>query len=226
MIATRERDLRMADVAGWCAVEKFTSDPLCANESEEKRWRKAKKEAEEELAREKVRGPAWRDARSYARGYAGQGVYGSGAGSYRAGGHGGGGYGGGSYGDGYRPAAQGRSYGSRGYGGAYGSSYGGGYTAGYGNGYGGGYGGGGAQGGGGHGQGGRGHGGGGYGGQQGPAAAVGATVPRYGEKEKVEVSAPDDIGDVRYDNQVVDRDDAAMEVVEMGAIERGVKGDV
>ena len=68
MIATRERDLRMADVAGWRAVEKFTSDPLCANKSEEKRWRKAKKEAEEELAREKVRGPAWRDARSYARG--------------------------------------------------------------------------------------------------------------------------------------------------------------
>ena len=33
VIAVRERDLRMADVSSWLAIEKFSSDPLCANES-------------------------------------------------------------------------------------------------------------------------------------------------------------------------------------------------
>ena len=56
VIAVRERDLRMADSASWLAVEKFSSDPLCANESEEKRWRKAQKEAKEEVARKKAWG--------------------------------------------------------------------------------------------------------------------------------------------------------------------------
>ena len=102
----------------------------------------------------------------------------------------------------------------RGYGGAYGSSYGGGYTAGYGDGYGGG----GAQGGGGYGQGGRGNGGSGYGGQQGPAAPVGAVVPRYGEK--------DDVGGAGGDDQVVGRGDRAMDGDRTDAIEQGVKGGV
>ena len=163
VVADREKELRMADVAGWRAVKKFVADPLCDNESMEKKWRKAKKEAKEEEAREKTKVAAKWGRRYYPRSYAGQGVHGSGAGGFRAGGHGGGGYGGGGYGGGYRPAGQGRSYGSGGYGGAYGSSYGGRYTAGYGDGYGGG----GAQGG-------KGHGGSGFGGQQGPAAPVGA----------------------------------------------------
>ena len=34
VIMAREHDLRMADVAGWLAVEKFSLDPLCASESE------------------------------------------------------------------------------------------------------------------------------------------------------------------------------------------------
>ena len=60
LIAARERDLRMADAASWLAVEKFTSDPLCANESEEKRWRKAKKEAEEMMEKRRVAASGWR----------------------------------------------------------------------------------------------------------------------------------------------------------------------
>ena len=83
VIAMRERHLRMADMFSWLAVEKFSSDPLCANESEEKRWRKAKKEAEGELARKKTVGTSWRT-----RGYGGQGVYGSGGGVFRPGGQG------------------------------------------------------------------------------------------------------------------------------------------
>ena len=71
VIADRERELRMADMAGWRAVEKFTSDPLCTNESEEKRWRKAKKEAKEEEAREKARGAVKWEARYHPRSYVG-----------------------------------------------------------------------------------------------------------------------------------------------------------
>ena len=154
----------MADVAGWKAVEKFVSDPLCDGETMERRWRKAKKEAKEEEVTEKGKGE-W-GGRSTFRGRAGQGVYGSGgAGGSWAGGHGGGGYGGGGYGSSYRPARQGRSYGGAAYGGG---SYGGGVPGGYGDGQGGALGA-------------RGHGGGGYGGQRGAGALVGAATPRYNE---------------------------------------------
>ena len=71
-IATREPDPRMADSASWLAVEKFSSDPLCANESKEKRWRKAKKEADDETMKKKEAVAAW-----WRRGnvLGGQGVY-------------------------------------------------------------------------------------------------------------------------------------------------------
>ena len=40
VLEDRSRELRMADVAGWKAVEKFVSDPLCDGETMERRWRK------------------------------------------------------------------------------------------------------------------------------------------------------------------------------------------
>ena len=43
----RNLDLRRADDAGWDAVEQFHRDPLCSTEDQEKRWKKAKKEARE-----------------------------------------------------------------------------------------------------------------------------------------------------------------------------------
>ena len=46
----------MADVAGWTAVDKFVSDPLCDGETMEKKLRKAKKESKEEEAAERIRG--------------------------------------------------------------------------------------------------------------------------------------------------------------------------
>ena len=180
VLEDRERELRMADVAGWRAVDKFVADPLCDGETMEKKWRKAKKEAKEEEAAERTKvGGKW-GSRYTPRSRVGQGVYSSGAGGLGAGGHGGGGYGGG--GGGYRPAGQGRSYGGAGYGEAHGGSYGGGYSGGYG-------------GGGGGAQGGRGHGVGGYGGLQGPGAPVGAATPRY--------SGTDGVGDTGVNDQVV-----------------------
>ena len=107
VLEDRERELRMADVAGWRAVDKFVADPLCDGETMEKKWRKAKKEAKEEEAAERTKvGGKW-GSRYTPRSRVGQGVYSSGAGGLGAGGHGGGGYGGGS--SGYRPAGQGRS---------------------------------------------------------------------------------------------------------------------
>ena len=107
VLEDRERELRMADVAGWRAVDKFVADPLCDRETMGKKWRKAKKEAKEEEAAERTKvGGKW-GSRYTPRSRVGQGVYSSGAGGLGAGGHGGGGYGGG--GSGYRPAGQGRS---------------------------------------------------------------------------------------------------------------------
>ena len=62
VIVTREFDLRMADVCSWLAVEKFFSDPLCANELEEK----VKKEAEEEIMKKRDLAAAWK-GRVYSR---------------------------------------------------------------------------------------------------------------------------------------------------------------
>ena len=61
VIGTREFDLRMADVCSWLAVEKFSSDPLYANELE-----KVKKEAEEEIMKKRDSAAAWK-GRVYSR---------------------------------------------------------------------------------------------------------------------------------------------------------------
>ena len=74
----RNRDLLRADDAGWHAVEQFHRDPLCDNETEEKRWKRAKKEAKEKMEK-KATGP--------------RGGGGGGGGGVRVGrGRGGGGY--------------------------------------------------------------------------------------------------------------------------------------
>ena len=46
LFAERIKHLRMAEQASWSAVEKFQSNPLCGSEAEDKKWRKAKKEAD------------------------------------------------------------------------------------------------------------------------------------------------------------------------------------
>ena len=46
-LKSRNKDLLRADDAGWSAVEHFHRDPLCADETEEKRWKRAKAEAKE-----------------------------------------------------------------------------------------------------------------------------------------------------------------------------------
>ena len=54
----RQKDLLRADDAGWSAVEHFHRDPLCADETEEKRWKRAKVEAKEKAKEKKsVSGP-------------------------------------------------------------------------------------------------------------------------------------------------------------------------
>ena len=53
LFAERFKHLRMADKASWSAVEKFQSDLLCGSEVEDKKWRKAKKEADAEADRNK-----------------------------------------------------------------------------------------------------------------------------------------------------------------------------
>ena len=73
VLEERGRELRMADVAGWRAVDKFVSDPLCDGETMEKKWRKAKKEAKEEEAAERTRGVGKWGARYTLRGRVGQG---------------------------------------------------------------------------------------------------------------------------------------------------------
>ena len=181
LIAARERDIRMAENAGWLAVEKFSSDPLCANESEEKRWRKANKEAEEETVKKEEAVAAWRSRAALG----GQGVFGAGGGGgFRAGGHGVGGYGG--YGEG-----GGGGYGS-GYGGGYGGCYRGGQA-------------GGGQAGDGQGHGAWGYGAGGLGEQHGLGVGRGpvAGVPSYVIKEDDSVLEPTD-GIVVLGNGVVD----------------------
>lgn len=47
LLESRNKDLLRADDAGWGAVEAFHRDPLCATESEEKRWKRAKEEVKE-----------------------------------------------------------------------------------------------------------------------------------------------------------------------------------
>ena len=136
LVADREKHLRMADNSSWLAVDKYITDPLTENESDEKRWKKAKKEAEDEmekkrLARDKLPGGRGQyGGRSARNGGYGSGFRaGSGASydSYRAGGYGGGGYGGG--GAGSYGGSQGGGYGG---GGGYGAGRGGGGGQGYG----------------------------------------------------------------------------------------------
>ena len=92
----RIKHLRMAEQASWSAVEKFQSDPLCGSEAEDKKWRKAKKEADAEAERTKVK--TKRGSGGFGARRGGQG--GSGSGSGYSGGRSGGGYGGG-YGGGH-----------------------------------------------------------------------------------------------------------------------------
>ena len=114
-IDERTVDLRRADKVSWRAVELMKQDPLCNNESEDKRWRRACKEDEEERKKKRETGAA---ARGRGRGGRGASFGGRGA-SY------GGGYGHGGRGGGY--GGRGGGYGGRGGGfGGY-DSYGGGY---------------------------------------------------------------------------------------------------
>ena len=69
VLEDRERELSMADVAGWRAV-----DSLCDGETMEKKWRKMKKEAKEEEAAERTKvGGKW-GSRYTPRSRVGQGV--------------------------------------------------------------------------------------------------------------------------------------------------------
>ena len=45
--------LKIADDASWMTVDKVTKDPLYKYEVEDKRWRKAKTEEEEDLERKR-----------------------------------------------------------------------------------------------------------------------------------------------------------------------------
>ena len=85
VLEDRERELCMADVAGWRTVDNFVADPLCDGETMEKKWRKAKKEAKEEEAAERTKAAGKWGGRYTPRSYVGQGVYTSGAGGPRAG---------------------------------------------------------------------------------------------------------------------------------------------
>lgn len=52
-LKSRNKDLLRADDAGWSAVEHFHRDPLCEDETEEKRWKRAKAEAKEKSKEKK-----------------------------------------------------------------------------------------------------------------------------------------------------------------------------
>ena len=45
----RIKILRLANKASWMAVENYVTDPLCENDEDDRKWKKAVKEAKEEL---------------------------------------------------------------------------------------------------------------------------------------------------------------------------------
>ena len=47
-IEERIKMLRMADKASWLAVDKYVTDPLCLNDEDDRKWKKAVREAKEE----------------------------------------------------------------------------------------------------------------------------------------------------------------------------------
>ena len=40
--------LRMADKASWLAVDKYVTDPLCLDDEDDRKWKRAVREAKEE----------------------------------------------------------------------------------------------------------------------------------------------------------------------------------
>ena len=90
LIDERTVDLRRADKVSWRAVELMKQDPLCNNECEDKKWRRACKEEEEERKKKREAGAAARGRGRGARvaSFGGKGA--SFGGGYGHGGRGGG----------------------------------------------------------------------------------------------------------------------------------------
>ena len=54
-VVERMKDLAMADAHSWSAVQKFKRNPLCATETEESRWTRSMREADNEFQRNRAR---------------------------------------------------------------------------------------------------------------------------------------------------------------------------